>query len=715
MLIIEGLRLPVEHTEEDLVLKIQKVLKVKNIEEFIIKRRSLDARKKPILFFEYVVLVQVSDENRVLRKAGNSQIRKYQEQRYRFPVEAYKGETRPVIIGMGPAGMFAGLFLARAGFRPIIFERGKSVENRTKDILSFWKEGTLDTNSNVQFGEGGAGTFSDGKLNTLVKDKTGKNYEVLKTFCDFGAPSTILYDYKPHIGTDILVNIVRNIRNEIIRLGGEIHFQSQVTDFLIEKNKIKGLEINGEELFSCTHVILAPGHSARDTFFRIHDLGVAMEPKPFAVGFRVEHDQKKINMSQYGREHVKQLGNATYKITARSKSGRGIYSFCMCPGGYVVNASSEKERLCINGMSYSMRDGKNANSAIIISIDPKDYGEETDPLSGVKFQRNLEEKAYALAKGKVPVETYLEFVKGLDLLSEFPMPEMLQNDSELEPSVKGNYDYAAVHEILPKNLAYDFVDGMTQFGKKINGFNAPNTLIEGIESRTSSPLRILRSDECMSSIYGLFPCGEGAGFAGGITSAAMDGITVAESLAMEVLKKDFRKQTLSKRNCINSDRLRSISDKIIDNIKNNSQYNESKGILLYASTGSEIITNYWIAQLLSKHEKRVFLPVVSEKDMEFYEVLDMKELHKGFQGILEPNKIVSLSDAGIDEKDLCMIVPGICFDKNGYRIGYGGGYYDRYIRKHPSIPKIGICSLDMLYDDIIHSSMDQKVDLVITD
>lgn len=530
MLRINQLKLPVEHTREQLERKVLKLLHLSKVPEIIIVRRSVDARKKPELYFNYILDIRVKNEKEVYRNCDKKQVVLQEEKEYHFPVSGYQGKIRPVIIGTGPAGLFCGYMLAEAGFRPILLERGKQVEERITDVENFWKTGVLQTDSNVQFGEGGAGTFSDGKLNTLVKDKYGRNKKVLTVFVKEGAPDEILYDHKPHIGTDVLSVVVRNMREHILSLGGEIRFQSKVTDFDIRDGKITGVLIDGKERLSAEYVVLATGHSARDTFRTLYDLGIAMEAKPFAVGFRVEHPQELINQSQYGRKKVEKLGNAPYKVTASSQSGRGVYSFCMCPGGYVVNASSEEGRLAVNGMSYSGRRGTNSNSAIIVSVKPEDYG-SNHPLAGIDFQRKIEEKAFVIGEGKVPVERYGDFMASVTGTNNTSDNSCLK---DFLPAIKGNWCYAGLHEILPEELNKAFVEGMEHFGSVIAGFNDRNVLMEGVESRTSSPVRIMRDDSLQSSVKGIYPCGEGAGYAGGITSAAMDGIKVAEEIARRI-------------------------------------------------------------------------------------------------------------------------------------------------------------------------------------
>ena len=557
MLRIEQLKLPVHHSQADLVNKVKKLLRCSEEPKIYIVRRSVDARKKPELYFNYILNIQVKNQKEVYRKCDKKQVSVYDEKVYRFPVKNYIGDIRPVIIGMGPAGLFCGYMLAKAGFKPILLERGKSVKERKQDVEAFWQGGKLNPESNVQFGEGGAGTFSDGKLNTLVKDKYGRNKQVLSIFVKAGAPEEILYDHKPHIGTDVLSDVVENMRDEIISLGGEVRFQTKVTGLVQDNNQLTGLILEDGSILKTNYAVLAIGHSARDTFEMLYEQKVPMEAKPFAVGMRVEHPQKLINLSQYGMEEHENLGNAPYKVTAKSHEGRGVYSFCMCPGGYVVNASSEEGRLAVNGMSYSRRDGKNANSAIIVSVTPEDYIEHIEekyhnhPLAGVEFQRRLEEKAYHLGKGKILTETYGDYKKALPACENYRLQDMSSEDTnkedkqpvydalwdDFEPAVKGQWEYGPVHEILPKELAEAFVEGMEQFGKVIKGFNDERVLVDGLESRTSSPVRILREENLqVPNLKGLYPCGEGAGYAGGITSAAMDGIKVAEALSEAIIK-----------------------------------------------------------------------------------------------------------------------------------------------------------------------------------
>lgn len=508
-------------------------IKPTELETLQIIKQSIDARKKPEIFYSYTVDVELSKELRgreekLLKRCKENQVSKVTDKPYTFP----KGNAlpqSPIIVGMGPAGLFCGYMLAKHGYRPILLERGKDVEARTKDVQSFWETGKLEPNSNVQFGEGGAGTFSDGKLNTLIKDKDGRGREVLRIFVEHGAPENILYDGKPHIGTDILTGVVKSMREEILRRGGQVRFETEMTRLMIKEKRVIGVEImdktGKKEILSGENVVLAIGHSARNTFETLYEQEVPMEAKSFAVGFRVEHPQSMINQAMYGMEDAGSLGAAPYKVTAKTSVGRGVYSFCMCPGGYVVNASSEEGRLAVNGMSYSDRGSSNANSAIIVAVTPEDYGSE-HPLAGIAFQRRLEEKAFAAGQGKIPVQRFGAFkqlVEGCETALE-------AGPETYEPCTKGAYQYADLTGILPTECNQAFVEGMEVFAHQIKGFDRPDALMLGVESRTSSPIRIHRDETLQSEIRGLYPCGEGAGYAGGITSAAMDGIRVAEEI-----------------------------------------------------------------------------------------------------------------------------------------------------------------------------------------
>lgn len=524
MIRVTQLKLPADHTPDDMKKKIAKLLRIAPdaVRALHIRKQSLDARKKPELFYSYTVDVETAvAEESVVHKARNPQVVIFQEKPYRFPEYGTEPLTEPpVIIGSGPAGLFCGLMLARHGYRPLLLERGEDVDARRRKVDRFWENGELDVRSNVQFGEGGAGTFSDGKLNTLVKDPLKRNQLVLEILHEFGAGDEILYQNKPHIGTDVLSDIVKRIREEIIRLGGRVRFGCQVTDLRIEQGQVTGVVTEQGETIHSRAVILAIGHSARDTFEMLYARGVPMDSKSFAVGLRIQHPQKLINQSQYGREEGGALGAASYKLTRQTSAGRGVYSFCMCPGGYVVNASSEPGRLAVNGMSYHDRAGANANSALIVTVTPEDYPDAT-PLGGVAFQRRLEELAYAAAGGKVPVQLYGDFKKN----------RISTRLGEVEPQIKGAWAFADLRAVMPEALNRSLIEAMDGFGHMIAGFDRTDAVLAGIESRTSSPVRIWRDEQMESRIRGLYPCGEGAGYAGGITSAAMDGVKVAEAIA----------------------------------------------------------------------------------------------------------------------------------------------------------------------------------------
>lgn len=604
MLRVNQVKLRTGHTAAELRRQAASVLRVpeQNITELKIVRQSIDARKKPVIYYSYSVDLAVKDEDRILHRfRGKENLVCRSEgpeggrSAYRFPTPGKQERKAPVVIvGTGPAGLFCGYFLALHGYRPILLERGKCVEERKRDVESFWETGKLNPASNVQFGEGGAGTFSDGKLNTLVKDRDGRNRAVLETFVKFGAKESICYEAKPHIGTDVLCDVVRRMRKEIIRLGGKVLFESQVADIHVEAGRVKGVTVErpavqGErstevgrslecgnpmdgaclmdeeprQYLECGQLVLAIGHSARDTFSMLLDRGVPMEAKSFAVGLRVEHSQRMIDISQYGTSEPGGLGAAPYKVTAKARDGRGVYSFCMCPGGYVVNASSEENRTAVNGMSYSARDGKNANSAIIVTVTPDDF-ESEHPLAGIAFQRRLEERAYAVGGGKIPVQRYGDFKRcveskrhvegdGAEGIREragdfargingqginaqggdCQETDAQDTAGKLYPQCKGAWAWADVSRILPKSCNQAILEGMEIFGRQIAGFDSPDACLSGVESRTSSPVRIHRDEQFQSEIRGLYPCGEGAGYAGGIVSAAMDGIRVAEAIARE--------------------------------------------------------------------------------------------------------------------------------------------------------------------------------------
>lgn len=533
-------------------------------------RKSVDARKKPAIFFVCTVDAAVPDhEAQRFLKRRIPDILPAPEETYHFPAPGTeKLWERPVICGFGPAGMFCALLLAQHGYRPIVIERGACVEERERDVEAFWGGGALNPESNVSFGEGGAGTFSDGKLNTGVRDTNHRNREVLQVFVEHGAPESILTLQKPHIGTDLLKQVVKNIREDIIRLGGEVRFHSKLTGLNIRDGALCGITVQtpeGLREIHCSVLVLTAGHSARDTFSMLSAC-LPMTAKPFAVGLRIEHPQRMINLAQYGSEEPKNLAPADYKLTYRASSGRGVYSFCMCPGGFVVNASTEAGRLAVNGMSYHARDSRNANSALIVTVGPEDFrraiacgpdqdvrrtadrtapeslkpldvpmqealrqGEQTFPqslnqqeiLAGMVFQRRLEEAAFRAAGGRIPVQLSGDFIAG----------RMSDAFGEVEPCMRGLYGFGDLNTVLPDPVASALKEAIPHFGERIRGFDRPDAVLSGVESRTSSPVRILRDDHGESAVRGIYPCGEGAGYAGGITSAAMDGCAAAEHIA----------------------------------------------------------------------------------------------------------------------------------------------------------------------------------------
>ena len=530
MIRMQQVKLPVEAGEAAIKNKVCHLLKAResDVRRIEIRRRSLDARKKPEFYYVYTLDVELKQEKKFAKKVNHKNIMYTRAEGYEFPEmgrEPLPG--RPVIIGSGPAGLCCAWMLAKYGYRPILLERGDEAAVRRRRVDEFWSTGNLDPQSNVQFGEGGAGTFSDGKLNTSVKDPKGRVRQVLSLFVHAGAPQEILYDQKPHLGTDVLVDLVQNLRRQIEEMGGEVHFRSQMTDLRQRDGRMQEIQVNGGEWMPAPVLVLAIGHSARDTVELLYSRGLSMESKAFAVGVRVEHPQEMINLDQYGRRDPGILGAAPYKVTHQLANGRGVYSFCMCPGGWVVNASSEPGHLAVNGMSYQARDGRNANSALIVTVNPRDYTEFCgsdaripEPLRGIAFQRNLERAAYNLAQGAVPMQLFGDFC------GNKPSRAL----GEVLPCIKGSAALANLREILPDFLSSSLAEGIKAFGRKLPGFDRPDCVLSAVESRTSSPVRIPRDEELVSSIKNLYPCGEGAGYAGGITSAAVDGLRVAEAI-----------------------------------------------------------------------------------------------------------------------------------------------------------------------------------------
>ena len=510
-----------DNGKELLKRKVIKKLNVKEDEilDFKITKESIDARKIPV-YLIYEVDVKLKDENKI-RKSKD--ILKVEEKKYSFNEEGSKELTsRIVVVGSGPAGLFASYMLSEAGYKPIIIERGVKVEERVEKVKKYWEEGILDENSNVCFGEGGAGTFSDGKLNTLNKDEFGRIEKVYEIFVENGAPEEILYKNKPHIGTDILRKVIKNMREKIISKGGEYRFSSMLTDLDIENDKLKGVYINGEYL-KCENLVLAIGHSARDTFRMLHERGLCLENKPFAVGLRIIHNQELINDNQYG-DYSKYFDNASYKLTYKSSSGKGVYTFCMCPGGYVVNSSNKNGELLVNGMSNYKRDSGYANSAVVVTIDEKDYG--TKLFDGMNYQAELEKKAYQIGCGQIPVERYEDYKNNIEGTSF----------GKIIPEFKGLYKFANLNEIFAEKINDTLKEGIENFNTKIKGFSDGDSVLAGVESRTSSPVRIIRDENMESNIKGIYPIGEGAGYSGGITTSSVDGIKVSEILRSKYKK-----------------------------------------------------------------------------------------------------------------------------------------------------------------------------------
>jgi len=532
MLRLTELRLPLDHSETDLRAAILRELGIgsRDLAGYTVFRRSFDARRKGAIALIYHLDVETAREGEILRRLrGNSHVGPTPDTSYRFPARAPEGlELRPVVIGLGPCGLFAGLLLAEMGFRPIILERGKKVRERTVDTFGLWRQGKLDPESNVQFGEGGAGTFSDGKLYSQIKDPEHRGRKVLTEFVEAGAPPEILYVNKPHIGTFRLVKMVEAMRAKIESLGGEIRFQSRVEDLLIEDGRVRGLVLAGGERLAADRVILAVGHSARDTFRMLLDRGVHIEAKPFSIGFRIEHPQTLIDRCRFGPQAGNPLlGAADYKLVHHCRNGRSVYSFCMCPGGTVVAAASEPGRVVTNGMSQYSRDERNANSGIVVGITPEeDY--PGGPLAGIDFQRRWEERAFELGGGAydAPGQLVGDFLAGRpskDFGSVLPSYRPGVRLGDLSSSLP-DYAIAAIREALPA------------FDKQIRGFAMHDAVLTGVETRTSSPIRIQRDEDFQSlNTKGLYPAGEGAGYAGGILSAGVDGIKVAEAVALSLV------------------------------------------------------------------------------------------------------------------------------------------------------------------------------------
>ena len=524
MLKVQGLRLRPGEPESKLTKKLQRELGCE-VQGFQVLRRSVDARKKEDVSFVHTLGVEISHENQVLKKCRSKKVSLYTPVEYHFPAQHLRLSQRPVIVGAGPAGLFCALMLARAGARPIVLERGQDVDTRTELVSQFWSGGELDPECNVQFGEGGAGTFSDGKLHTGVNDP--RMQQILREFVAFGAPSEILWDANPHVGTDYLKIVVKNIRLELEKLGAEVRFSHRLTGILTENGRVVGAEIlspEGAYPLKTGHLVLAIGHSARDTFRMLYDSGVPMEQKQFAMGVRIEQKQKDVTIAQYGAE-IAGLPVATYKLSCHPETGRGAFSFCVCPGGLVVAAASQPGRLCTNGMSNHARDEENINGGLLVTVLPSDFGTQ-HPLGGVFLQEQLEEAAFRLGGGNY----FAPCQRVEDFLAHRPST----GPGKVTPSYAPGVTWTDLHACLPEFLTETLEQALPMLGKKLQVFDDPDAVLTAIESRSSSPVRIPRDETGQSSISGLYPCGEGAGYAGGIMSAAADGMKVAERIAVGI-------------------------------------------------------------------------------------------------------------------------------------------------------------------------------------
>lgn len=523
MIRIRDISMPMEHATAQLVFEAAKLLKINHsaVLKLQIVRRSIDARKKPDVKVIYTVDVAVSgNEEKVIRRSGCKKATMVRDVPYRVPKITAKPEKRPVVVGFGPAGMFAALVLAMAGCKPIVLERGEDAQSRHKKVRTFFETGKLDAKSNVQFGEGGAGTFSDGKLNTGVNNP--RIGWILERFVEFGAREEILYDAKPHVGTDVLLTVVQNLRKRIIDLGGEVRFRAQVTGLQVEGNQITGVKL-GEELIPCDRVIFAVGHSARDTFEMLLESGIPMEAKPFAMGVRIEHLQRDIDKAQFGSESLP-LPPADYKLVSHLEDAT-VYTFCMCPGGYVVAAASEEGRVVTNGMSYADRDGENANAALLVTVNPAEFPGE-GPLAGMYWQRQIEEAAFFVGGGtyRAPAQRVGDFLKGIP--STGP--------GTVQPTYRPGVVWCDLHSVLPKKITDSLKEALPRLDRNLAGFAQPDAVLTGPETRSSSPVRILRGENRQGILRGFYPTGEGAGYAGGIMSAAIDGMLSAEAILAEL-------------------------------------------------------------------------------------------------------------------------------------------------------------------------------------
>lgn len=529
MIRISGMKLKLKDRDIKKAVMAELRIKETSIKNIMIRRKSLDARKKDDIHYIYTVDVELAEEDKIIKnikkRKGGADISLSPYKKYELPEGEIKEGKRPVVAGFGPAGMFAALVLAEKGMCPIVIERGKDVDSRTEDVERFWNGGKFDPESNVQFGEGGAGTFSDGKLTTRIKDP--RSSFVTDEFIEAGAPEEIAYEAKPHIGTDKLKGVVKNIRKKIIELGGEVRFECRLSAIESTDGRVTAV-ITDKGKIETDSLVLAVGHSSRDTFYELAEEGITLEKKPFAVGVRIEHRQSDISRAQYG-EAAKMLPPADYMLTYTTKAGRGVYTFCMCPGGYVVAAASEEGRLVVNGMSEYARDSQNANSALLVQVGPEDFPSD-DVLAGVEFQRRIEEKAFKAGGGdySAPIQRLGDFMEG----------RVSEKEGEVHHSYRPGARFADLNDVLPEFVCDSIKEAIPSLGRKLSGFDSPDAIMTGAETRSSSPVRIVRDESGQSvSLKGLYPTGEGAGYAGGIVSAAVDGVRQAENIIKERINK----------------------------------------------------------------------------------------------------------------------------------------------------------------------------------